>query len=407
MTEKLFYLDSHLKQTEARVLSCRQERDGYAVVLDRTVLFYNGGGQPCDLGRIGDAAVTDVREEGEDIVHFTDKPLAEGSMVTVRLDWERRFDFMQQHTGEHLLSYAIYHLFGLHNVGFHLAESYATIDFDRPLSRENLAEAEDCANRLIWEDLPVHANFYDTEEEVRALPLRKQAEGISLPIRVVTIEGADACTCCAPHCKKTGEIGLVRIMDSMSYKGGSRLTFFCGKRAALLARKEHEILDSAARSFSCGREDVLSTLEQQREELSRVRSESRQTMQELDRILSAELVGKQENLKECGLVCCLVRPMDGGRLKSLAQMCLSERTLCVLFSEGKEGLGYVVASGEKIEADSGELIQAVNAATGGKGGGRGHLAQGRSASCPAPEETVLQIREYLIRRFGGRKQAAI
>ena len=402
MTERLFYRDSHLAKTEAVVLSCRQAGDGYAVVLDRTILFYNGGGQPCDYGTIGDAAVTDVREENGEIVHFTDRSVEAGTTVTVLLDWDRRFDFMQQHTGEHLLSYAIYRLFGLHNVGFHLAESYATIDFDRPLSRENLAEAEDFANRLIWADLPVHAEFYDTEEEVRALPLRKQAEGISLPIRVVSIEGADACTCCAPHCTRTGEIGLVRIMDSMAYKGGSRLTFFCGKRAALLARKEHEILDTAARSFSCSREDVIAALEKQQEELSRIKRDSRQMMQELDRILAAELVQKQEVLKHCDLICGRIRPMDGGRLKSLAQMCLSDRTLAVLFSDSGDGLNYVVASGEKISEDSGELIQAVNAATGGKGGGRGHLAQGRAVSCPAAEETVQQVKEYLIRRFGSK-----
>lgn len=403
MTERLFYQDSHLKQAEAQVLSCVPEQDGFAVTLDRTILFYNGGGQPCDHGRIGDAAVTDVREEGEEIVHHTDRALEPGSRVTVTLDWERRFDFMQQHTGEHLLSFAIYRLFGLHNVGFHLAETYATIDFDQPLTREQLAEAEDLANRLIWDNRPVHADLYGTEEEVRALPLRKQAEGISLPIRVVSIEGADACTCCAPHCALTGEIGLVRVMDSMAYKKGCRLTFFCGKRAAVLARKEHELLDTAARHFSCSRDDVVSAVEKQEEELSRCRRESRQMSAELDRILAAELVSGKETLNGCELVFGRVRPMDGGRLKSLAQACLSDRVLAVLFSGDSESLSYVVASGEKIPEDSGELIQAVNAATGGKGGGRGHLAQGKSASCSCVDETVRQVREYLVRRFGDRR----
>ncbi|NCB05962.1 MAG: alanyl-tRNA editing protein, partial [Clostridia bacterium] len=181
-----------------------------------------------------------------------------------KIDWARRFDLMQQHTGEHLLSFSFYDLFSASNVGFHLALDYATIDFDKPVSHEQILEAELLANRFVWKNLPVVATFYDSEEEVRALPLRKHAEGLTPPIRIVGVEGADLCTCCAPHCSKTGEIGSVFVADASSYKGGTRITFFCGERALKLHRTQHDDLDILARRFSCQREAVVGAVKKLR-----------------------------------------------------------------------------------------------------------------------------------------------
>ena len=191
MTNKLYYEDSHMTRCVARVLSCTAVQGGFDVLLDQTVLFPTGGGQQCDLGTIGEAKVLDCREERGDVVHTVDRALTEGAEVTAALDWDRRFDYMQQHTGEHLLSFAFYTLFSAANVGFHLADGYTTIDFDKPLSHGQIVEAEGLANSYVWRNLPVTATLYEDEAAMRDLPLRKHAEGLTAPIRVVRVEDAD------------------------------------------------------------------------------------------------------------------------------------------------------------------------------------------------------------------------
>ena len=267
MTKRLYDLDSHLKQHTAVVTACTPAEQGFDVVLDQTVLFPEGGGQPSDTGTIGESTVLHVREEQGEIYHRVDRALPVGGEVTVSLDWARRFDFMQQHTGEHLLSFSFYHLFSAANIGFHLALDYATIDFDKPLSHEQVTQAEHLANTYVWRNLPVTATFYETEEEVKLLPLRKHAEGLTPPIRIVSIEDADLCTCCAPHCSLTGEIGSIFVSDAISYKGGTRITFHCGERALTRSRAVYDDMDVLARRFSTARENVVSTIQKLSDDL--------------------------------------------------------------------------------------------------------------------------------------------
>ncbi|HWP21755.1 MAG TPA: alanyl-tRNA editing protein, partial [Candidatus Cryosericum sp.] len=380
MTLKLYDQNSHQTQATARVITCTPAENGFDVLLDQTVLFPEGGGQPCDTGWIGDARVLSCREDHGEVVHTTDRALTVGETVSVRLDWARRFDFMQQHTGEHLLSFSFYKLFEAANIGFHLALDYATIDFDMPLSREQIAEAELLANSYVWRNLPVMAAFYDSEEDVKSLPLRKHAEGLTAPIRIVSIEDADMCTCCAPHCALTGEIGSIFVLDAAGYKGGTRVTFLCGERALRRHRAEHDDLDAVARRFSTSRENAVSAVAKLSDEYGALKRRERELAKELNGFLSNEL---RSNAKQAGKFRVSVRlfsGMDAGRLKDLAQCAAEPGVLAVLFSQVDGKLSYVLASGEKFPLDVGELIPAVNAATGGKGGGRGTLAQGMAQS---------------------------
>ena len=399
MSKRLFDLDSHMQQAESVVISCAPADGGFDVVLDQTVFFPESGGQPSDTGSLGEAAVSHAREEGSIIVHRLDRALSPGARVTGRIDWARRFDLMQQHTGEHLLSFSFYELFGASNIGFHLALDHATIDFDKPLSRGQIAEAELLANRFVWKNLPVQTTFYETEEEVSRLPLRKHASGLTPPIRIVSVKGADMCTCCAPHCVLTGEIGSIFVLDAAGYKGGTRVTFLCGERALKLHRAEHDDLDAIGRRFSTARESAVSAVAKLSDEYGALKKRERELAKELNGFLAAEL---RANAKQAGKYRVAVRlfsGMDAGRLKDLAQCAAEPGTISALFSETEGKLSYVLACGEKFPLDVGELIPAVNAATGGKGGGRGTLAQGLAQSGYGAQETVSQVEDYLVRRL--------
>jgi len=399
MTQKLYDNDSHQTETAAVVRACTPVKGGFEVLLDRTVLFPEGGGQPSDAGTIGNASVIHCREDGGEVYHLVDRALDAGSEVAVALDWPRRFDFMQQHTGEHLLSFAFYKLFSAANVGFHLALDYTTIDFDKPLDHAQILEAETLANTYVWRNLPVTAAFYETEEAIKDLPLRKHAEGLTAPIRIVSIEGADMCTCCAPHCSFTGEIGSIFVTDAISYKGGTRITFLCGARALKHFRTAHDSLDTLARRFSTGRDNAVSAVAKLSDEYGALKKRERDLVRELNRYIAAELAESAEPAGKLRLIVRLFSGFDAARLKDLAQSVVGGKTLAVLFSENDGKLNYVLASGDAFPVDLSELVQAVNTATNGKGGGRGTLAQGMAKSAAGAAGTVEQLKDYLVRRL--------
>lgn len=399
MTERLYDHDSHLCACKATVRACTPVDGGFDVLLDRTVLFPTGGGQQTDLGKVGTANVLACRDEGAEVVHRVDTALAAGSLVEVTLDWARRFDFMQQHTGEHLLSFAAYKLFGAANVGFHLAETYTTIDFDKPLSPAQLSEMEQLANSFVWRNLPVTATCYPDEAAIADLPLRKHAEGLTAPIRIVQIQDADCCTCCAPHCAHTGEVGVIFLLDASAYKGGTRLTFLCGKRALAALRGEHDALDRIARRFSTSRELAESAVYRRCDEYGALKRTERLLTAELNGYVAQELTAGAQSVGKHTLIVRLFDGMDAARLKDLAQTVAKNDTLAVLFSRADGKLLYVLACGEGFPLDAGELAQAVNAAVGGKGGGRGTLAQGMAQSVSGAAESAEQVRHYLSQRL--------
>ncbi len=393
MTQRLYLIDSHLFENECTVLSCAPAKEGFDVTVDGTVFFPNKGGQPCDVGTLGGVNVTDVREAGDELVLHTDGPLDVGAKVTGHIDEARRLDIMEQHTGEHILSWCAYELFGAVNVGFHCALTYATLDLDKPLTPEQVTEMETMANGVVRQNRPVTAVTYDSEEDLKAVPLRKHAEGLTAPIRVVTIEGADSCTCCAPHVHFTGEIGVVKIVSAAAYKGGMRMTFLCGGRALKQFQRLQATVDAIARRFSTAGEEALSAVEKQEAELKEMKKEKAALTAKLEEYLTADLKAQAEDVKGKKL---LVRLTDGDpkRLRPLALATLPEKGLTLLLTERNGQVTYVIcANGLKL--DMGEVIPAVNLALGGKGGGRGTLAQGSAPTPSGLPETVEQLRNYL------------
>ncbi len=246
--KKLYYEDSHRKAFSATVTGCAQVKNGWEITLDATAFYPEGGGQPWDTGTLGDARVLAVTEQENDIFHLCDAPLTVGSAVTGEIDWQRRFDFMQQHSGEHIVSGVVHQLYGYHNVGFHMGADVVTIDFDGYIPPEALEEIEAKVNAAIWENLPVRC-FYPEEAQLQALPYRRKKD-LPFPVRLVEFPGIDLCACCGTQVKATGEIGLVMLLSCVKFHEGVRMEMVCGKRAMALLREVYHQNRQVSQTFS-------------------------------------------------------------------------------------------------------------------------------------------------------------
>ena len=247
-TQKLYYEDCHLAEFTARVVSCEKTEKGYLVILDRTAFYPEGGGQPCDLGTINGVPVLDVRERGEDVVHLCAEALEVGTEITGVIDYDRRFDLMQQHSGEHMVSGLIHKKYGWHNVGFHMGADVITIDFDGIIPAEDLPGIEAAANEAIWKNTPLHI-WYPSEEELPTVPYRSK-RALPWPVRVVEFPGVDICACCGVHVATTGEIGLVKLLSCVKFHQGVRIEMACGGRALALLSAVYEENRQVSQAFS-------------------------------------------------------------------------------------------------------------------------------------------------------------
>lgn len=377
MTERLYEQDSFCREFTATVLSCEPCDGQYAVVLDRTAFFPEGGGQAADGGTLGGAQVLDVQMHDGEIVHTVAAPLTVGSTVGGALDWDTRFLRMQKHTGEHIVCGIIHRLYGYENVGFHLGSEDVTLDLDGELTREQLDEVEELANRAVAENRAVTA-VYPTADELTEMDYRSKKE-IDGAVRIVTIEGLDRCACCAPHVATTGQVGLIKLLDFIRYKGGVRIHMQCGLDAlrdyrmrytqtahiaASLSVKQHAVVDGVERLFA--QRDALTR------ELAAVRKD----------LLSLRV----EMLPpDSGRVLFIEKTMDGESLRDLA-LAASAKVggLCAAFA-GDDDNGYAyAASGGELTAFSAALKDALGA----RGGGSPQLMQGRVFA------TAQAIREF-------------
>lgn len=399
MTQKLYLNDSYLTSIQAQVIACTPTEGGFDVELDQTVLFPTGGGQPHDTGWLGSIAVTDVVEDGERVLHRTAEPIPVGQAVEVRIDWPRRFDHMQQHSGEHILSFAAKELFGAVNVGFHMASTYCTVDLNKPLSREDVERLERRTNELVYANLPVTLTYVEAEE-LSNMQLRKVASGLTGTVRIVAMPGGDSCTCCGTHVKATGEIGLVKVTAHEHYKSGERLTFACGARALAHAQIQHRIVDAFARSFSCKPEDAPDALAKLQQEAAALKRENKALYAKVSGYLANELVKSAAVTGKRRLIVRLVTELPGAQLRPLAlKLCEEPGMLALLLSAEQEQLQYVLACHADVGLDMGELIQAVNTALSGRGGGRGTLAQGSAKDTPAARNAIEGLEHYLLQRL--------
>ncbi len=370
VTERLYYFDGHLSRFEARVLSCEAEKDGYAVKLDRTAFFPGGGGQEADEGVIAGQKLLALREEGEDIVHVVEKPLEPGAAVTGELDWPLRFRRMQGHSGEHILSGTVHRLFGYDNVGFHMGAADMTIDFSGELDRDDLRRVELEANRAVWRNVPIRT-LLPGPDELAHMEYRSKKE-LTGQVRIVEIEGVDRCACCAPHAASTGEVGCIKVIDSMRHRGGTRLTLICGEQALLDYQLLHENNARVSAALSAKRQETGAAIERYAAEQEERKAEVTRLKRELLRLKSAELRPTE------GCICIFEEDMDLITLRELVNAGSElAGALCAGFA-GRDGdYKYIIGSRTKpLRA----MAKEINSAIDGRGGGSDSMLQGTSRS---------------------------
>ena len=256
---ELFYTNPYLREFDATVVACTEGKKGFEVILDNTAFYPEGGGQPADLGRLNEATVTDVRRQNGVIIHFTDKAIEVGTTVHGVLDWERRYDNMQNHTGEHVLSGVINHAFGYENVGFHMHDDAITIDMDGPMTDDDVKAMEKAANDMIKANIPVDISFPSAEERA-AMGFRSKKE-LTGKVRIVNIPTADCCACCGTHVKTTQEVGIIKVLSASKHRGGTRIEFVCGDRALRDFTKKHDEVLKVSRLLSVKPEEVATAVE--------------------------------------------------------------------------------------------------------------------------------------------------
>ena len=377
-TRKLYYEDSHMADFSARVLSCRESEKGYEVVLDATAFYPEGGGQACDLGFLGQAKVLDVRERGAQIVHLCDKPLEAGAEASGRIDWERRFDLMQQHSGEHMVSGVIHRRYGYHNVGFHMGSEVITIDFDGVIPPEDLPSIEAEVNAGIWADLPIRC-WYPDPEELPAVGYRTKRE-LPWPVRIVEVPDYDKCACCGTHVNHAGEIGLVKLFTSIPCRGGSRMEMACGKRAVALLNHAFDQNRQVSQAFSAQITETGAAARRMNETLE----QEKLRYAALQKKLFSSIA---ESYVNCGAVLHFEEDLDSVQIRILADAIAEKCGGRAAVFSGADGSGYAFALVTR-EGDLRPFGKAMTAALSGRGGGKPIFQQGRVSA------TKAQIQEF-------------
>ncbi len=372
-TKKLYYDDPFLREFSARVLSCEAGKGGYSVVLDATAFYPEGGGQGADHGALGTAHVLDVHEKDGVITHLCDAALTPGETVRGTIDWARRFDHMQQHSGEHICSGLICEAYRCDNVGFHMGADIVTIDFNADIDWDGLMEIERRANEYICEDHGIDIHFY-RGAELDAIEYRSK-KPLDGDVRIVSFPGADCCACCGTHVKSSGQVGLVKFLSCQKFREGVRIELLCGARAYRYLAATWEQNLRVAQSLSAKPTESAAAVARMADELGQLKLRASRLEAQVFAQVAARLAGEgdvvlfEEDMSPESVrkLCDAVMNTCGGR--------------CAVFA-GTDG-AWKYALGQ-LDGDLRELVKSLNEALRGRGGGKPNFAQG-SASCTRAE----------------------
>ncbi len=380
---ELFYRDEYAREFDAEVISCQKGKKGYEVVLSDTAFYPEGGGQPADRGTLGQVNVLDVKRRNGEILHITDAPLEPGMTVHGVLDWERRFDHMQQHSGEHILSGVVHAQFGYDNVGFHMNDEVVTVDFNGPITWEEAMELEDKVNAYIWTDAESR-ELYPSEEELKAMDYRSKIE-LKGKVRLVEYPGADLCACCGTHVAHTGEIGLMKILSVTPHKDGVRMEMLFGGRAMKDYDRKHLLNTEFSCRLSAKPYETGEALQRVLDEMNAMKFRM-QAMNERYYAMRATSIPVGEPViffNEPGMSMVEIRKfcdylISTGKVK----------TAMIISPKDKESVNYVMGSADLNMRDVGKLL---NEKLHGRGGGRPEMVQGSfQAEAEAVEQAFLR-----------------
>ena len=369
-TQKLYYQDPYLREFPATVLSCESAGEAWKVVLDQTAFYPEGGGQPADHGVLktagGEIAVTDVHEKNGAVVHTCAAPAEPGTVVTGVLDWARRFDHMQQHSGEHILSGILCRLYDCDNVGFHLGAEAVTIDYNADITWEQALEAERLANEAIWADRETEI-FYPSPQELAALDYRSKKE-LTGQVRIVEFPEADRCACCGTHVERAGQAGLIKVLSCQKFREGVRMEILCGARALRYLSSVYGQARAVGQRLSVKPLEIQGAVERLEEELSAAKERMADLEQTAFAALAAEQAGR-------GDVVLFQSPMRPDSLRRLADAVgKSCGGLAAVFSGEGAKWSYALVRGDG--GDIAPLVKELNETLHGRGGGRNGFAQG-------------------------------
>lgn len=377
MTEKLFYTDPFCTSFTAVVLSCEEDKSGWAVTLDRTAFYPEGGGQPADHGTLGGVSVTDTRDKNGEVVHYCDGPLTVGDAVEGEIDWLRRRDLMQQHSGEHIVSGIICEKFHCDNVGFHIGHDLVTIDFNAEISPEELRAVEDEVNRYIWEDHEISIQ-YPSPEELAKIDYRSK-KALEGQVRIVSWPGADCCACCGVHMARSGQVGLVKLLTVSAFREGVRIEMAAGDRALRYLSAIYEQNVQVSQLLSAKPMETFAAVERLQGELYALRGR-------VTALEEGDFARKAQENAGRGDVLLFEPPMSSESVRKLCDAVLALcGGRCAVFSG--ENSSYKYAVGQK-DGDLRQLIKELNQALSGRGGGKPGFAQGS-----------VQADEAAIRKF--------
>ena len=372
-TIKLYYQDAFLRRFDATVLDCAADKKAWRVVLDRTAFYPEGGGQGADHGTLGGVNVRDVHEADGVIYHTCDKPLPVGETVTGEIDWQRRFDHMQQHSGEHIISGLLCSTFHCDNVGFHMGADVVTIDYNAPITWEQALEVERRANAYIWADHPIRI-WYPSPEELAALPYRSK-KALEGSVRITEFPGADMCACCGTHVARSGQVGLVKLLSCQKFRDGVRLELLCGRRALDYLSASWEQARQIGQALSVKPQSAAAAVGRMQEELLALKEKAAH-------LEEADFAHTAERYRDAGNVLHITGKLDGDGARRLCDaIARAAGGRCAVFAGSDGAYQYaVIESGGDLRP----LVKDMNAALHGRGGGRDGFAQG-SAACTAED----------------------
>ena len=390
MTDKLYNDNVMLKECTATVLACEEKDGKFLVELDRTVIFPEGGGQLSDRGKINDVNVLHASEKEGHVFHECDQPLEVGAQVTVTLDWAVRLDRMQQHCGEHILSFVCWKLFDSQNIGFHMNEDFVTVDLDKALTEEELLQVEQATNAIIWENRPVNVLNLESEEAAK-LPMRKFNANLKGILRIVAVEGADVCTCCGTHPPFTGMVGCMKIIRAERRKQGQRLEILCGARAMADYATKNNILHNLATNLSSKVDEVPERFAKMKEEISNLAEVVKEkTAKLLDIELQETLAGAEVRANGAKLLHLVLDDAKNGK-NLMPKLGALENVVSVVLAVQPERISYFVALGKNTAGDCRAYIKLLNDTFGGRGGGKPDGAQGGADFCPNWQEKLDEV----------------
>ena len=372
-TVKLYYESAYTQDFTAVVQSCEAVKNGFAVTLDRTAFYPEGGGQPADHGTLGEARVLDVHEKDGVVTHLCDRALSVGAEVGGRIDWARRFDHMQQHSGEHIISGLLCSTFHCDNVGFHMGADVVTIDYNAPITWEQALEVERRANAYIWADHPIRI-WYPSAEELAALPYRSKKE-LTGAVRITEFPGADRCACCGTHVSSSGQVGLLKLLSCQKFRDGVRLELLCGQRALDCLAAGWEQARQIGQALSVKPQSAFAAVSRLQEELLSLKEKAA-------RLEEADFAHTAAQYRGAGSVLHIAEPLDGDGARRLCDaIAKAAGGRCAVFAGQNGDYRYaVIESGGDLR----QFIKDMNTALHGRGGGRDGFAQG-SAACTAEE----------------------